>query len=194
MAENGKTIEGRHVRLEPLSIEHLPGLVAIGLEPALWRWTLNRIRTPDDMRRYVENALAEASTGISRPFATVWQATGEVIGSTRFGNIALEHRRVEIGWTWLAPRWQRSAANTEAKLLMLTYEFETLGCHRVELKTNALNAASRQAILRLGATEEGIFRRHMIAEDGTPRDTVYYSILADEWPAVRRRLEEKLRK
>jgi RimJ/RimL family protein N-acetyltransferase len=183
---------GRFVRLEPLSREHLPGLVAAGLDPGLWQWTVSKIRDPEDMRRYVEAALADAARGASLPFATVLVATGQVIGSTRFGNIALEHRRLEIGWTWLARAYQRTAANTESKLLMLTHAFEHLGCQRVEFKTNVLNTRSRQAILRLGATEEGIFRRHMIADDGSVRDTVWFSILSDEWPAVRERLRAKL--
>lgn len=185
-------LQGRSVRLEPLAPEHLPGLIQVGLEPSLWRWTQNKIRSAEDMQRYVAQALDEARRGTAVPFATVWQATGQVIGSTRFGNIALEHRRVEIGWTWLAPAWQRTAANTEAKLLMLRHAFDAWHCQRVELKTNALNTVSRNAMLRLGATEEGTLRRHMIAEDGSTRDTVYFSILADEWPGVRSRLEARL--
>jgi RimJ/RimL family protein N-acetyltransferase len=146
------------------------------------------------MRRYVTAALGELARGGSIPFATVLVQTGQVIGSTRFGNLALEHRRVEIGWTWIAPPWQRTAANTEAKRLMLTHAFERLRCQRVEFKTNALNTASHQALVRLGAKEEGILRRHMIAEDGSSRDTVYYSIVDNEWPAVRQNLEARLQR
>jgi len=185
--------EGRVVRLEPLAMEHLPRLVAVGLEPALWRWTLSKVSTADHMRRYVETALGEARSGVSIPYATIWRATGEVIGSSRLMNLAPEHRRAEIGSTRVAPPWQRTAANTEAKLLMLGSAFGPLNCRRVEFKTNTLNAASRQALLRLGATEEGTLRQHMTAEDGVTRDTVYYSILENEWPAVQKRLQEKLR-
>ena len=123
--------------------------------------------------------LSEQRAGTALPFATVARATGAVIGSTRFGNAAPEHRRVEIGWTWLAPRWQRTAANTEAKYLMLRHAFEVWHCNRVEFKTSALNERSRAAIRRIGATEEGIFRRHMVNEDGSLRDSVFFSSAAN---------------
>jgi N-acetyltransferase len=187
-------LEGHHIRLEPLSLDHLPGLLAVGLDPALWRWTLNKVNTPADLERYVDTALAEQRAGSSLPFATVLQATGQVIGSTRFGNISLPNKRVEIGWTWIARPWQRSGANTEAKLLMLAHAFDVLGCARVELKTNVLNRQSRDAMLRIGCVEEGVLRQHAIADDGTTRDTIYYSILRAEWPDVRERLEGLLRR
>ncbi|MBV9773232.1 MAG: GNAT family N-acetyltransferase [Gemmatimonadetes bacterium] len=186
------TLAGRHVRLEPLSLAHVDALCEVGLDPELWRWTLTLIRTPEEMRDFVETALREQAAGVSLPFATVDAATGRVIGSTRFGNVSREHRRVEIGWTWVARPWQRTPANTEAKYLMLRHAFETLGCVRVELKTDALNARSRAAILRIGAREEGILRRHMISQGGRMRDTVYFSVLDDEWPGVRAALEAKL--
>ena len=185
-------LDGTHVRLEPLSLEHLPGLTAIGLEPALWRWTVSRVQTPDDLRRYVDVALAERARGVALPFATIWRATGQVIGSTRFGSITPEHRRLEIGWTWLALPFQRTAANTEAKLLMLAHAFGPLCMERVEFKTSALNTPTRNALCRLGAVEEGIMRHHMVNEDGSLRDSVYFSILRDEWPGVRARLEVRL--
>ncbi len=188
------TLQGRHIRLEPLSLDHLPGLLAVGLDPVLWRWTLNKVSTPADLEHYVETALAEQRAGSSLPFATVLQSTGQVIGSTRFGNISLPNKRMEIGWTWVARPWQRSGANTEAKLLMLTHAFETLDCARVELKTNVLNTQSRTAMLRIGCVEEGVLRQHAIADDGTTRDTIYYSILRGEWPGVRERLEGLLRR
>lgn len=193
MPLNPVLLEGRHIRLEPLSLEHLPGLLAVGLDPVLWKWTLNKINTPADLEAYVETALEEQRTGSSLPFATVLQSTGQVIGSTRFGNISLPNKRVEIGWTWIARPWQRTAANTEAKLLMLAHAFETLGMARVELKTNVLNEQSRRAMLRIGCVEEGILRQHAIADDGTTRDTIYYSILAAEWPVVRERLASWVR-
>lgn len=186
------TLVGRHVRLEPLSLDHLPGLCAVGLDPELWRIALSNVATEDDMRRYVETALDERARGASLPFAQVEAASGRVVGSTRLGNIVPEHRRAEIGWTWLARPWQRTAINTEAKLLLLGHAFETMGCNRVELKTDALNARSRAAILRLGAVEEGTFRRHMVTGSGRVRDSVYFSIIAEEWPAVRERLEARL--
>lgn len=185
-------LEGAVVRLEPLARDHLDGLIAAGLDPELWRFTASEVRSPDEMRMYVEQALAEREAGTSLPFATVHRTTGTVIGSTRFGNIAADHRRCEIGWTWISRPWQRSAVNTEAKYLMLRHAFEQWQCIRVELKTSARNERSRRAILRIGATEEGTLRQHMINADGSLRDTVYFSILDREWPAVKARLESML--
>jgi RimJ/RimL family protein N-acetyltransferase len=185
-------LEGEHVRLEPLSIEHLPGLVAIGLEPAIWTWIQLRISTPDDMRALVAAALAARDAGTEFPFVTIERASGRVVGSSRYLAVALEHARIEIGWTWLAPAWQRSVVNTEAKLLMLGHAFERLGCRRVEFKTDALNTASRQALLGIGATFEGVFRKHMLVRGGERRDSAWYSITDDEWPDVRTHLQARL--
>jgi N-acetyltransferase len=187
------TLEGTLVRLEPLALAHLEGLCAVGLDPELWRLTVSKVATPDDMRRYVEAALDARREGTALPFATIWRTTGQVIGSTRFGNAAPEHRRVEIGWTWLGRPWQRSGANAEAKYLMLRQAFEAWHLVRVELKTSALNHQSRGAMRKLGAVEEGVLRRHMINEDGSSRDSVFYSILDTEWPTVKAGLEERLR-
>jgi RimJ/RimL family protein N-acetyltransferase len=186
------TLAGTHVRLEPLTLEHLDALCSVGLDEDLWRWTTTHIRTRDDLRRYVEAALDGQRSGSVLPFATVLQAENRVIGSTRFGNIDRPNRRVEIGWTWIGRPWQRTAANTEAKYLMLRHAFETLGCIRVEFKTDALNVVSRTAIARLGAKEEGTFRSHMIVDDGRIRDSVYFAIIEQEWPAVKAALAQKL--
>jgi RimJ/RimL family protein N-acetyltransferase len=185
-------LEGSHVRLEPLERAHFEGLCEVGLEPGLWHWTTTRVTTREEMRHYVDEALAWRAAGTAVPFATVERATGRVVGSTRFANIDREHRRAEIGWTWVSPPWQRTAVNTEAKLLMLAHAFDTWTCHRVELKTDALNETSRRAIGRLGAVEEGVLRHHMVVWDGRMRDTVYFSILAAEWPAVRAGLQDRL--
>ena len=185
-------LEGAAVRLEPLRPGHLGALQAVGLDPELWRWNPTPLQTVADLERYVALALAARARGDALPFATVDCTTGAVVGSTRFGNVALEHRRVEIGWTWIARPWQRTAVNTEAKRLMLAHAFETWGCVRVELKTDALNARSRAAMRRLGATEEGTLRQHMVTASGRLRDTVYLSILDHEWPAVRDRLDARL--
>lgn len=185
-------LEGAVIRLEPMTLEHLDGLAAVGLDEELWRWTWNRVTSVDEMRAYVAAALRDRDHGKSAPLVTVERATGQVIGCTRFMNIELAHGRVEIGSTWLARPWQRTAANTEAKLLMLSQAFEVWDCLRVELKTDALNERSRQAILRLGAREEGTLRRHMKTWSGRMRDTVYYSILNDEWAEVRERLKSRL--
>jgi RimJ/RimL family protein N-acetyltransferase len=186
------TLEGRHVRLVPLTLEHVPALWEAGNDPDLWRWTISQPASEDDMRRYVEAALARRAAGAALPFATLEAASGRVIGSTRYHNWEPPHPRVEIGYTFVARPWQRTPANTEAKYLMLRHAFETLGLVRVELRTNALNARSRAAIARIGGVEEGTLRRHMLSDAGTLRDTVYFSILDDEWPRVKRRLEETL--
>ena len=186
------TLEGRHVRLERLSQAHQPDLAVVGLEESLWRWIPVPVRTPEEMSAYIATALDEQTRGVSLPFALIEKASGQAIGSTRYGNIDLTHHRVEIGWTWVAPPWQRSAVNTEAKYLLLRHAFETLGCIRVELKTDSLNEKSRAAILRIGAREEGTFRNHMITASGRIRHTVYFSILDLEWPAVKSRLQTML--
>lgn len=186
------TLEGDVTRLEPLAPAHFAPLCEIGLDPEIWRWMINDVRSPEDLRRYLERALQEQREGKSLPFATVERASGKVVGSTRFGNIDPPNRRVEIGWTWIARPWQRMAINTEAKYLMLRYAFEIWGCVRVELKTNAMNYRSRAAILRIGAKEEGTLRKHQISERGVSRDTVYFSILDDEWPQVKARLEARM--
>ncbi|MGB2868110.1 MAG: GNAT family protein [Bacteroidota bacterium] len=144
------------------------------------------------MRQYIETALSERDAGKSLPFITIEKNSGKAVGSSRYGNIALEHRRLEIGWTWIAPEWQRTAVNTEAKLLMLTHAFEQLHCIRVEFKTDSLNERSQKALKRIGAKEEGIFRNHMITPGGRIRHSVYFSITDAEWPEVKRSLEAKL--
>lgn len=186
------SLEGRHVRLEPLSQAHQPDLAVVGLEESLWRWIPVPVRTPEEMSGYIATALDEQARGVSLPFVLIEKATGQAIGSTRYGNIDRTHHRVEIGWTWVAQPWQRSAVNTEAKYLLLRHAFETLGCIRVELKTDSLNEKSRAAILRIGAREEGTFRNHMITASGRIRHTVYFSILDSEWPAVKSRLQTML--
>jgi N-acetyltransferase len=187
------TLEGRFVRLEPLALTHVDALAEVGLDPDLWKWTTTSLRTPGDMREYVQSAIDDRAAGRALPFATIERAIGTPIGCTRFANISTSDKRVEIGWTWVGGPWQRTPVNTEAKLLMLRHAFESLGCIRVELKTDRLNERSRNAIKRIGGVEEGILRQHMITASGRRRDTVYYSILDSEWPVVRDRLEERLR-
>ena len=185
-------LRGRYVRLEPLTLQHCDGLSEVGLDAELWRWIPVPVLTQEHMAEYVETALKEQAAGTSLPFAQIDAATGKVIGSTRYSNIERTHHRVEIGWTWIAPQWQRTAVNTEAKYLLLRHAFETLACNRVELKTDSLNAKSRAAILRIGAQQEGIFRNHMITATGRIRHTVYFSITNEEWPGVKLRLEQRL--
>jgi RimJ/RimL family protein N-acetyltransferase len=186
------TLHGTLVSLEPLRTSNLSELAAIGLHPELWRLQPRAIVSVADMRDYIDQALADQARGVSLPFVIVRRTDGALLGSTRFMDIALEHRRLEIGATWLTPAAQRTGANVEAKLLLLSHAFEAMGVQRVVLKTEALNVQSRTAILALGAVEEGTFRRHLIAEDGRMRDMTYFSILDTEWPEVRARLCARL--
>lgn len=189
------TLYGEFVRLEPLTINHTHALTLVGLQEELWRWSPTIVSTPEDMREYVLAALAEWQRGIALPFVIVDQTNNKAIGSTRYANIDIRNRRLEIGWTWITLPYQRTAANTEAKLALLTHAFEVLAVNRVELKTDVLNEKSRRAITRIGAVEEGVFRKHMIIyPSGRVRDTVYFSIIDSEWPAVKDRLLRLLRR
>ena len=186
-------LEGKSVRLEPLRLENLDELCTIGLDESIWAWTTNIIKSKEDMRRYVETALEEFERRVSLPFVTIEKNSNKIIGSTRFGNIDIRNRKVEIGWTWINAQWQRSFVNTEAKFLMLAHAFEIWKCVRLEFKTDALNEKSRNAILRIGAKQEGILRRHMITETGRFRDSVYFSIIDSEWENVKANLQNKLK-
>lgn len=185
-------LEGDFVRLEPMTLEHHRALSAIGLDPEIWRLTVAMVRTPEEMRSYMESALQLQREGTSLPFVTIERSSGQIVGSTRFGNYDPANRRIEIGWTWIARPWQRTAINTEAKHLMLSHAFEKLRCVRVELKTDVLNTPSRKAMVRIGAKEEGILRKHTLMWTGRYRDSIYYSILDKEWPEVKRQLERML--
>ena len=186
------TLEGAHVRLEPMTADHLDQLCEVGFHPAIWRWGISQIQTREDMKKYIDTALKSQDEGTALPFVTLEKSSGRVIGSTRYANIDQENRRLEIGWTWITPKWQRTAINTEAKYLMLRHAFEDLGCIRVEFKTDSLNDQSRTALERIGAQEEGILRNHMIAYGGRLRHSVFFSIIDTEWPAVKANLEAKL--
>lgn len=182
-------LEGNVVRLEPMKPEHHLRLAEVGLDPEIWRFTLTVLRTPADIQEYVESALGTAHDGSGLAFVTIEKASGRIVGSTRFGNYDRANHRIEIGWTWIARPWQRTAINTEAKYLMMSYAFEQLGCVRIELKTDVRNEPSRRAMLRIGAREEGVLRKHMLMSTGRYRDSIYYSVLDDEWPEVKARLE-----
>ncbi|MGQ0587441.1 MAG: GNAT family N-acetyltransferase [Gammaproteobacteria bacterium] len=184
------TLEGRRVRLEPLSLAHLPALQAAGAHDELWPYFVWSFAAPEAMKRFVETALADQQAGTALPFAIIEVATGETVGSTRFGAIDRHHRRAECGWTWLTPARQRGPLNTEMKYLMLRHAFEVLGWLRVEFKTDALNAKSRRALERIGATQEGIFRNHMVMHTGKIRDSVWFSVIDRDWPRVKRQLEQ----
>jgi RimJ/RimL family protein N-acetyltransferase len=186
------TLHGHHVHLEPVSLAHIPALWRVGAHEEIWRYLPYTMHSEDEMRAYVASELAKQEAGLVVRFVTVAKAIAQPVGSTSYLNIDCHHRRVEIGGTWITPAWQRSAINTEAKYLQLRHAFETLGCIRVEFKTDALNTKSRQALTRIGATEEGTFRNHMIMPGGRIRHSVYFSITHDEWPRVKAHLERLL--
>jgi RimJ/RimL family protein N-acetyltransferase len=189
------TLEGSVVRLEPIRPEHAEFFwnAAKDALDDIFQWIPYRMKSREDFERLVEKAFQEQGRAESIVFATVERQSGRVIGSTRFMNIDRVNRRVEIGSTWIAPAWQRTGVNTEAKYLMLRHAFEVWQCFRVELKTDALNERSRNAILRIGAKEEGTLRRHVLTWTGRVRDSVYFSILDSEWAEVKAKLETRLR-
>jgi RimJ/RimL family protein N-acetyltransferase len=185
-------LEGRIVRLDPLANKHKDGLCAAIADGELWKLFVTLVPHPDDIDDFLRNAQAACEGGDGLAFATIDKRTNQIAGSTRFMKANLPNKRIEIGYTFLGQSWQRTCINTEAKFLMLTYAFETLGLNRVELLTDYLNSASRKAILRLGAKEEGILRNHMVMPDGRVRDSVLYSIIKNEWPGIKQHLSCKL--
>ena len=188
---SGIRLAGRQVVLEPLTAGHEDGLWEASRDPATWRWlSVPQPGTRDEFRAYLDEALAAAESGLEIPFATL--VDGRVVGSTRYLALAPEHRRLEIGWTWLHPSVWQSGVNVEAKLLQLEDAFGRLGCRRVELKTDALNERSRAAMVALPAEFEGVFRKHMLVRAGENRDSAWYAIVDDDWPSVRENLERRL--
>ena len=186
-------LEGEVVRLEPIAPAHEEGLWEASRDPRTWRWlSIAQPQTRAELRAYVGAALAAAADGSELPFATIRRTDDSVVGSTRFLALRPEHRSVEIGWTWLTPGAWGTGANVEAKLLMLEHAFEALGCLRVELKTDARNERSRGALAALPAQLEGVHRKHMLVRGGERRDSAWYSVLDDEWPAVRANLLRRL--
>ena len=182
---------GRIVRLEPLRAEHEEGLWRASRDARLWRWLpIVQPQTRDEWSAFFESALAAAGNGTEMPFVTL--RSEKVVGSTRFLALRPEHGSVEIGWTWLHPDSWSSGANVEAKFLQMRHAFETWGCRRVELKTDALNERARGALEALGATFEGIHRNHMLVRNGENRDSAWYSVTDEEWPTVREHLEARL--
>lgn len=186
------TLEGRYARLEPLAPKHAAGLAAVSGDEEIWRYMPAKLRTRELVETWITDTLALQATGAVLPFAIIEQSTGREIGGTRYLNIMRADRGIEIGWTWLARDVWRTAINTECKYMLLRHAFETLGCIRVQLKTDARNERSRQAIQRIGAQFEGILRNHMILPDGYYRHSAFYSVIDSEWPAVKASLEGKL--
>ena len=185
-------LSGFIVRLEPLGPQHLDGLAEVAFDPAIWRWTLARPTDVDGLRAWLDTAVANAAAGTELPFATIDIQSGKPIGSTRFMSIVPEHRRLEIGWTWVAPAFQRRGANQEAKYLQLRHAFETLGANRVEFKTDSSNEKANPALLAIGATFEGTFRNHMIMPGNRLRHSNYYGVVVEDWPAVKAMLEARI--
>ena len=185
------TLRGAHARLEPLSQEHCGGLTEAVRDGALWKLWYTFIPKPEDMRKEIDRRLVLQSSGSMLPF-TVFDADGKIAGMTTYMNVDTPNRRVEIGSTWYAKRVQRSALNTQCKLLLLTHAFEQLDCIAVEFRTHFFNHQSRRGIERLGAKQDGVLRSHQIAPNGTLRDTVVYSIIASEWPTVQAHLTYQL--
>lgn len=187
------SLTGRVVRLEPLSLSHVPDLTEVGREESIWRYMLyGTIRSEDDLRAWVQDILERQARGADLAFAVIHRTSGKAVGATRYLDIRPEHRGLEIGGTWYGLAYQRTAVNTECKFLLLQHAFEALGCVRVQFKTDQRNERSQQALERIGARREGVLRNHMILADGTLRHSVYFSILDSEWPSVKALLREKL--
>jgi RimJ/RimL family protein N-acetyltransferase len=185
-------LEGRLVVVEPLTRAHAEGLRLAAADAAVWRWMTAPAHEPEGFEPWLEAALAAAEQGTEAPFAILLRESGDPVGSTRFMTLRPEHRGLEIGWTWHARRVWGTGVNVETKLLLLAHAFETLGCMRVEFKTDARNERSRGALEALPARFEGIFAKHMLVRGGEVRDSAYYAITDDDWPAVRANLERRL--
>ena len=189
------TLQGRHVRLEPMSEQHIPGLTEIGAGQDFWGFMLyGNMKTEADMRNWVMDILEREKKGTDLPFAAIHLASGRVAGATRYLNVMPQDRGLEVGGTWYGTEFQRTAVNTECKYLLLTHAFEVLKCIRVQIKTDSLNIRSQAAIERIGAVKEGVLRNHMILPDGRIRHSVFYSILDSEWGEVKKNLEAMLAK
>jgi RimJ/RimL family protein N-acetyltransferase len=186
------TLEGHGVRLEPLAPAHRDGLAAAVTDGRLWELWYTVVPHPDDIAKYITDALAGQSSGKMLPWAVRELSSGTIVGCTRYHDIVAEIDRVEIGYTWYGASWQRSSVNTSCKLLLLSHAFETLGCQVVGLRTDNFNFASQKAIERLGAKKDGVIRHHLPRRDGTARDSVMYSILLPEWRDVKRHLELRM--
>ncbi len=178
-------LENERARLEPLTEKHYPWLLPVAMEKELWEFTSVTIKDEADFKGYFNEALSERKQGLSYPFAIYDKKAGRYAGSTRFGSIVFSHKRLEIGWTWYHPSLQRTGINKACKFLLLSFAFETIGLNRVELKTSLLNLKSQGAMLKIGAIKEGIFRRHMINQDGSLRDSVMFSFIGEEWPEIK---------
>ena len=179
------SLENERARLEPLSEKHFNLLLPIAMERVIWEFTSADIKNESDFRRYFDTALRERKEGRSYPFAIYDKQADRYAGCTRYANISMPDKRLEIGWTWYKPSLQRTGINKACKSLLLNFGFDKLGLNRIELKTSHLNLKSQGAMLKIGAVKEGVFRKHAIAENGTVRDTVYFSFIKEEWPEIK---------
>jgi N-acetyltransferase len=185
-------LEGARLRLEPIAADHAEGIWKAGNDPAIWQWMPLSLSEPGQVPGLIAHAVERSRRKEAFTFTVFDRETGACVGSSSYLALEPSHRRLEIGFTWVSHRWQRTYVNTEAKLLLLEHAFGRLGCHRVEFKTDVLNRRSREALMRIGAREEGVFRKHMVVSGGRVRDSVYFSITDEEWPGVRASLVEKL--
>jgi len=179
------TLENERAKLTPLKKEDQVVLEGIAYEPQIWQWGMSDLKNSSDLAAYIDAALSEKQNRISYPFLIFDKKLNSTAGSTRFGSISIPNKRVEIGWTWMHPRHQGSGLNKACKFLLLSFAFETLLVNRVELKTDVLNQQSQKAILKIGAKKEGVFRKHQVTSSGRERDSVFFSIIKDEWPGIR---------
>ena len=190
------TLEGPHVRLEPLTLDHLPALEAVAFDPTIWRYMVASVLTPQDLRAWVDSVLAAQTTGTTLPWATIRKSHDgshdQLVGSTRFADLDLTHLTTELGYTWLAATARGTRINTEAKLLQLTYAFETLNLNRVAFKTHHENLQSQNAMKAIGAVYEGTFRSHFIMPDGSLRNSVWFSVIREDWPQTKALLQRRL--
>ena len=192
MTTETPVLDGLKVRLEPLTEAHLPALEEVAYDDRIWRYMTKWVKTQDDLRNWMNTALQAKAAGTSLPWVTVLKAENRIIGSTRFADLDLTHRTVELGYTWLAPQYHGAGLNPEVKLLQLAYAFEDLKLNRVAFKTHHENVQSQAAMRKMGAIEEGTFRNHYVMPDGTQRHSVWFSIIREDWPQVRSRLEQRL--
>lgn len=186
------TLQGNAVKLLPMETSQLDGLWEAGNNKSIWEFTSSKVRSKDEMKKVIEAAMAEREKGTQIPFVVYDKKTGNIVGSTRFLDISEAHKSLEIGWTWYSPKYWRTRVNTETKLLMLQFAFEKMEVNRVQFCTDSRNVRSQTAIARLGAQKEGVLRKHRIIADGYVRDTVVFSILKEEWPQIKKELQEKL--
>ena len=187
------SLSGKYIHLDPLSEAHAPGLALVGRDQEIWRYLpYGELTNEAKILAYIKTLLRWANQGTDLPFVVIENEINKPIGCTRYQDIQLEHKKLEIGGTWIGKAHQRTKANTESKYLLLKHAFEKMGCIRVQLKTDARNLRSQKAIERIGAKKEGVLRNHMILPNGEVRDSVFYSILEGEWPEVKQQLEEKL--